>query len=121
MTNVDSGVSDDVLRAMLGVAADDHRAMRGRMPRFQCFHRGGFGSVGWLHVHSFDTQADSICPSMSTAYGRSPNPLPQRFVCADGARDVDARLAQMRQVMAACSTAHDRTASDSKCGPGGAE
>lgn len=100
ITSVDCGLSDATLRALLSTGERDFARMRGgARPQFQCFHRGGFGSVGWLHVHSFVHQADSICPTMTTPYGEAPNPLPQRMVCADGWRDLDARFAQMRRVL----------------------
>lgn len=102
--NIDCGTDDETLRSLLSTAYTDHVTMRGEPPGFQCFHRGGFGSVGWLHVHSFKDHADSICPTLNTAYGRSPNPLPQRYVCADGWRDVDARVQQMRQALQAVQT-----------------
>lgn len=79
--------------------ADFRCAHGGRAPQFQCFHRGGFGSVPWLHLHSFDGHADSICPEMSTAEGETPNPLPHQIVCANGERSVQERVRQMLAVL----------------------
>ena len=88
------------LAKILSAGEADYRAShRGRAPQFQCFHRGGFGSVPWLHLHSFDQHADSICPEMSTAEGASPNPLPHQIVCANGNRSVESRVLQMLEIL----------------------
>lgn len=79
---------------------DFRRAHNGRRPQFQCFHRGGYGSVPWLHLHSFDGYADSICPRMSTPWGVSPNPIPHKIVCASGELTVAERVDQMLVSMA---------------------
>ena len=53
----------ELLSRLLYWAERDYARSHGRAPQFQCFHRGGYGSVPWLHLHSFDgAQADSICP-----------------------------------------------------------
>jgi len=102
VTNIDCGTDDEMLKALLSTGHADYVSMRGAPPKFQCFHRGGFGSVGWLHVHSFqEDQVDSICPTLNTKYGMSPNPLPSRYVCADAQRDLNARVQQIREAMQA--------------------
>ena len=89
-----------LLADLMSTAADDYAIHSGgRLPEFQCFHRGGYGSVGWLHLHSFDEQADSICPRMRTEFGVSPNPLPEKIVCADGWRPIGERVEQMLNVL----------------------
>ena len=89
-----------LLHRLLAWAERDY----GRAPRFQCFHRGGYGSVPWLHLHSFDgVQADSICPLAATRDGAAPNPQPLRIVCADGGQPVDRRAAQMLASMSAAT------------------
>ena len=79
--------------------ADYRMTHNGKAPQFQCFHRGGFGSVPWLHLHSFVGYADSICPEMSTVEGWSPNPLPHQIVCSNGERSVRDRVQQMLDVL----------------------
>ena len=87
-----AGELPGLLHRLLAWAERDY----GRVPRFQCFHRGGYGSVPWLHLHSFDgVQADSICPLAATRDGSSPNPQPLKIVCAEGGQPVDRRVAQM--------------------------
>lgn len=91
----------DFLARILAVGeADFAQQNDGRKPQFQCFHRGGYGSVAWLHLHSFDGHADSICPMMSTREGASPNPLPKKIVCANGEAAVPQRVQQMLASMA---------------------
>lgn len=94
-----SARSEFLTRMLSAGEADFRGAHDGRAPQFQCFHRGGFGSVPWLHLHSFDGHADSICPEMSTAGGESPNPLPHQIVCANGERSVEERVRQMLTIL----------------------
>ena len=100
---VPDGERPTVLRALLAVGDADFRGRNGgRAPQFQCFHRGGYGSVPWLHLHSFDGHADSICPLMRTALGAPPNPLPRKIACSDGgAQTVEARALQIESLMEA--------------------
>ena len=88
-----------LLHRLLARGETDFVHARGRLPQFQCFHRGGFGSVPWLHLHSFDGHADSICPLMSTSQGSSPNPLPHKITCAVGAAPVTERVTQILRSM----------------------
>eukprot|EP00965_Chrysotila_dentata_P204290 6182248-Pleurochrysis_carterae.AAC.2 len=70
----------------------------GRSPTFQCFHRGGYGSVGWFHLHAFDNQTDSFCPSMSNN-PQMLSPMPNLYICTRGHWTLERRVVDVVQLM----------------------
>ena len=99
---IEPGTSRPQLLAhILEAGSIDFTRAHGRSPRFQCFHRGGYGSVGWLHLHSFDDSADHMCPASSSSEGKSPNPHPRQYVCAEGSLNITGRVEQMLRALSA--------------------